>query len=276
MKLNNILVLGANGYLGKHLVTHLKQNPENVVDCADKDVVDLRDSSQCKIFFANKDYQEIYQLAANSGSIKYLLSKDYNYGDSTIINLSIIRALKAIEFKGRILFPSTFYAYNSTNKYGLEKLYNESLYLSSGLDVRIPRLFSIYGIGEILNSPQEKVSTAFCRRVVEQKSNEALLINGHPWVQRHFLYLDDAIKGLVEHMSSDTIFCDLGGVKAISLQELMDMILKVSGKDIEVNWTYEGEISNISPAQIKIDWEPNVSLEDGITVLYGWVKNELS
>lgn len=273
----NILILGASGYLGRALERHLKRIPGNRVYCIDKDTVNLKNLAQCKRLFKHIRCEEIYQLAADSGGIDYLLSDEYSYGNSTLINLSIIKALKSIDFKGRILFPSSFYTANVENRYGLEKLYNEALYLQSGLDVRIPTLFSVYGPGEKLNSPQEKVTTAFCRRVIEKKFGEDILIHGHPFQTRYFLHIDDAIRGLVAHMKSDVIECDLAGAESITFERLINEVIKTSEKDMEVLWTRHGEMGvGYYPTPNKLEWKPRIKFNYGINRLYKWVENELS
>ncbi len=272
-------MLGARGYLGRHLTERLWKNSDNKVYCIDKNLVDLRDLDHCLRLFKHLEVDEIYQLAANSGNMEYLLSDDYSYGDSTVINLTIIKALRILDYKGRILFTSSFYAADTDNKYGLEKCYNESLYLSSGLDVRIPRLFSVYGPGEKLNSSGEKVTTAFCRRIIEKEDKETIKIKGHPKQSRYFLHVDDVIEGLIAHMESDIIRCDLAGNDAISLEQLIRTIIEISGKDIRVFWDSErkqgDEWKVYYPDPCGLIWIPMIGFRYGINELYGWVKDEL-
>lgn len=270
----DILILGAGGYLGKVLIEHLKKDSKNQIFAIDRNYVDLTNLEECKKLFSLKSFDEIYQFAANSGGIDYLMSDEYFYGSSTLINLLIIQSLKEINYKGRILFPSSFYAYDIKNRYGLEKLYNETLYLESGLDVRIPRLFSVYGPGEKINSPQEKVTTAFCRKAIK---DENLILRGYPSQFRYFLHVDDAICGLIEHMKSNIVVTDIAGEDAIFFDRLIKTILNVAKKNIEVSWTLKGEMKKTHPPyNMKLNWKPKIKFEDGIAQLYGWVKNELS
>lgn len=278
--MKKVLVLGSAGYLGKHLIARLLKKTDNVVYSADVSQVDLRDLSQCiRFFYTDRDYQEIYQLAANSGNMEYLLSSGYSYGDSTLMNINVIKALHTIDYEGKILFPSTFYAADTDNRYGLEKRYNEIIYLASGLDVRIPRLFSVYGPGEKLNSSGEKVTTAFCRRIIEKKDRDTIEIKGHPKQTRYFLHVDDAIKGLIAHMNSEIIECDLAGSSAISLKKLLKLVIKISGKRISVSWNNDWKYGDgwpvFYPDQNNLEWKPQTSFEDGMEKLYRWVDNEL-
>ncbi len=276
--IKRILVLGADGYLGKHLVNMLSRNPSNLIYKIDKHDIDLMDILAFQMFLTSIDpFDEIYQLAADSGSIDYLLSEEYSYGDSTLINLNVIKALKEDSFKGKILFPSSFYTVDVENRYGLEKLYNEALYLESGMDVRIPTLFSVYGPGERLNSSGEKVTTAFCRRVIEKKLGENIIIDGHPFQTRYFLHIDDAIRGLVAHMKSDVVRCDLAGNASITFEQLIDTIIGISGKKMGVIWTRDAaDVVGYYPTPNKLDWEPRIKFDYGMDRLYRWVENELS
>lgn len=272
--MKKILILGARGYLGRPLGDYLEKNPDNVVYRIDKNLTDLRDYDQCLRLFKHIDCDEIYQLAADSGNMQYLLSEDYTYGDSSVINLTIIKALRTLNYKGKVLFPSSFYAADTNNRYGLEKYFNETLYLASGLDVRIPRLFSVYGPGERLDSVGEKVTTAFCRKVIEKKNKGTIKIKGCSETARYFLHIDDAISGLVAHMNSDIIECDLAGKKNISLGQLLHTVIEISGKDIKISWS-DVIGDRWEPHSNNLEWEPRIKFEYGIGRLYKWVENEL-
>ena len=97
--MKRILVLGSRGYLGRHLTKHLMKNPYDRVFCIDKNLVDLRNLSHCARLFRYIGCDEIYQLAADSGNMKYLMSKEYLYGSSTLININVITALREIDYK---------------------------------------------------------------------------------------------------------------------------------------------------------------------------------
>lgn len=274
--MRRILVLGAEGYLGRHLVKKLKSEPNNVVLTTDKRDLDLRDGFDCWQYLVHQHPDEVYQLAADSGSMKYILSDKFSYGDSTLININVITALKNTGFIGRILFPSSFYAYDTTNKYGIEKLYNEHLYLNSGLDVRIARLFSIYGPGEELNSPREKVTTAFCRKVIQADIGKPLILRGRHDQVRYFLYITDAIDALITQMLGPMRGCyDVAGSKAINFQKLIDEIITVNSRNIRTVWANAQWEEPITPLN-RLNWKPKIEFEAGIKRLYNWVGEELN
>lgn len=277
--MKRILVLGSRGYLGKHLTERLMENKDNKVFCIDKNLVDLRDLSQCLRLFKYLDCDEIYQMAADSGNMEYLLSREYSYGDSTVINLTIIKALRTIDYKGKILFPSSFYVYDRRSRYGIEKLYNEHLYSASGLDVRIARLFSVYGPGEKLNSPGEKVTTAFCRKFIE--SNGTVKIKGNPSQIRYFLYVADAIDGLISQMEFNLpATLEFAGDSAITFGEMIRILGKLNGKGHKIIYTTENKNEGVIVPSTKatkaiLSWQPKVTFEDGLERLYNWTEKEL-
>jgi len=277
--MKRILVLGSRGYLGRHLVEYLWKNPDNKVYGIDKNLVDLRDLDHCLRLFRHLECDEIYQMAADSGNMKYLLSKDYSYGDSTVINLTIIKALRTLNYKGRLLFPSSLYVYDRKSRYGIEKLYNEQLYSASGLDVSIARLFSVYGPGEKLNSPGEKVTTAFCRKFIE--SNGAITVEGNPSQVRYFLYVTDAIEGLISQMEFNIpATLDFAGDEEITFGRMLRTLGKIHGKGHKVRYTLENKdegviIPSTKATKAILSWQPKVTFEDGMEKLYNWTEKEL-
>lgn len=277
--MKRILVLGGNGYLGRHLIHRLSKDTDNTVFAVDKNTVDLRDLNQCTRLFNHSECDEIYQLAADSGNIKYLMSKEYMYGDSTLININVIAALRKIGYKGKILFPSSFYVYDGTNRYGIEKLYNEHMYNASGLDARIARLFSVYGPGESLNSSGEKVTTALCRKFIE--SDGGVKISGSPLQVRYFLYVSDAIDGLISQMKCrPPSKLEFAGDEEITFGKMVRTIEKIDDRRHQIWFSMDNQNENIIVPATKdtkaiLKWKPTITFEEGMGKLYEWVKNEL-
>ena len=274
--MKRILILGSRGYIGRHLTKRLMEDPNNKVFCVDKNLVDLRDLDHCLRLFKYLECDEIYQLAADSGNMKYLLSKDYSYGDSTLINITIIKALHMLNYQGKILFPSSFYVHDKESRYGIEKLYNEHLYTSSNLNVRIARLFSIYGPGEKLKSSGEKVTTAFCRKFIESDGN--ISIRGNPTQVRYFLYITDAINGLISQMNyyhSSTF--EFAGDEEITFGEMVREIGKLNKGKHKISYTMnnldEGIIlPSTKAAKALLRWQTKVTFRRGMRELYEWVR----
>lgn len=277
--MTGVLILGAKGYLGQHLEKRLKKDSNNKIISIDKKDVDLRNERECDYLFENLKFDEIFQLAADSGNMEYILSDNFSYGDSTVININIIKALKNHNYNGKILFPSTFYIYDGSNSYGVEKRYNEQLYLHSGLNVKIPRLFSVYGPGELINSPREKVITAFCRKYIE--ATDTLEIIGSPTQSRYFLHVADAIEGLIAMMSFDTTcVMDLSGNEKITFEKILHTIETIDGRHIDIKYSLENKnekviFPDLGFAETVLNWKPKISFKKGMEELYKWVAKEL-
>jgi nucleoside-diphosphate-sugar epimerase len=211
--------------------------------------------------------------------MQYILSKEHSYGDSTLININITKALTEFKYKGKILFPSTYYIYDQENRYGIEKKFNENLYLTPNFDVRIPRLFSVYGPGEIIKSPREKVTTALCRKFIQ--AADKVIIRGNPKQIRYFLYVVDAINGIISLMEYEhPLVLDLGGDAAITFLTMAKELEKLRNNKIKIHFTdddkHEKEIIPFTKtAKVILGWKPTVTFETGMEILYNWVKKEL-
>ena len=168
-------------------------------------------------------------------------------------------------FKIKLIFPSTYVYGNpkylpidenhpieSTNPYSESKIAAERLCIfykeKYELDVKILRLFNIYGIGQDSNF--------LIPKIIEQAFlGEINLENSAP--KRDFVYLDDVISahikaGSVNH--KDKIIFNIGSGKSISVDKVAKLIAKKIGNDIKIKYSgniRKGEISN-TIANIKL------------------------
>lgn len=237
-----IIVFGAGGFIGSHLVSFLK-NKENVyvvgVDIkypeysqskADKFVIaDLRDQKIVTDICKN-GFDEAYQLAANMGGAGYLFTGENDAEvmyDSGLINLNIFDQCKKGKI-GKIFFSSSaciYPVFNQMNEmspkcnedsaypampdsnYGWEKIFSERLYLALnknfGKNVRIARFHNIFGPEGAWNNGREKAPAAICRKVAEAKNGEEVEIWGDGKQTRSFLYIDECLTGIDKLMSQE-------------------------------------------------------------------------
>ena len=238
-----IIVFGAGGFIGSHLVGFLKKNrintyivgidikyPEYSKTKADKFILaDLR--NQKTVSEICKDgFDEAYQLAANMGGAGYLFTgendADVMY-DSGLINLNVSDQCKKKKIK-RIFFSSSACIYPVFNQldekspkcsedsaypampdseYGWEKIFSERLYLALhknfGVDVRIARFHNIFGPEGAWNNGKEKAPAAICRKVAEAKDGEMVDVWGDGKQTRSFLYIDECLIGIDKLMSQN-------------------------------------------------------------------------
>ena len=267
------LVLGAGGFIGGHLVKHLKSQGHSVrgVDLvphaysdlpADDFVIgDLRDP-QVVASVVDEGVDEIYQLAADMGGAGYIFTGDNDADvmhNSALINLNV--AHEAVKKKaGKVFYSSSACMYpeynqldpdnpkcseesaypaNPDSEYGWEKLFSERLYLSFmrnyNLNVRIARFHNIFGPEGSWNNGKEKAPAALCRKVAETAAGGAIDVWGDGKQTRSFLYIDECIEAVMRLMESDFIGpVNIGSEEMVSINQFAEMIIGLSGKDINI------------------------------------------
>lgn len=267
--MKKILVCGAGGFIGAHLVKYLSEQGHNVhgVDlkypqwsttyASNFDIIDLRDQYLAKDLLSN-NFDEIYQLAADMGGAGYIFTGENDakiVTNSAQINLNIAKSLSQSSCK-KLFFTSSACIYPLVNQqstsnpncsehsaypampdseYGWEKLFSERLYLSYartlGIDIKIARLHNVYGPLSHYVGGREKSVTAICRKVIE--SDGIIEIWGTGNQTRTFLYVDDCVDGIDKIMKSNiTIPVNLGSDRLISINDLAQMIIDFSKKSI--------------------------------------------
>jgi GDP-D-mannose 3', 5'-epimerase len=232
--MRKILVLGAGGFIGTHLVDELRKNPENIITAHSKKQFNLLDAKQCKFIFHEK-FDIIYQLAADSGNKSYIDSKGFSYGNSTRMNLNILETLSP-DNVGKFIYLSSFYARYPEDTYGLEKKYNETLYLKSMLPVSIWRLYPVFGICES-NDKQEKFTNAICRKIAYASEGDTIDIPIDNYI-RSFIYIDDLVVRLSDYTFGmpDYSLTTLIGSRFVSLEDWANKILSISEKKVNLNF----------------------------------------
>ncbi|MFT4525867.1 MAG: GDP-D-mannose 3',5'-epimerase [Bacteroidia bacterium] len=274
-----VVVLGAGGFIGSHLVVRLKERGDFVVGVdikhpefeptkADQFIQgDLRDPMFCEKVFEER-FDQVYQLAADMGGAGYIFTGDHDYSimhDSALINLNVCN--QAIKSKtGRLFFSSSACVYPKFNQtdpsnpncaestaipaepdseYGWEKLFSERLYLNAQrnhqLSVCIARFHNIYGPNGPFTGGREKAVSALCRKVSEQNAGE-IEVWGDGSQTRSFLYIDDCIEGIMTLMAShESGPFNIGSEEIISIQNLAKMVILISRKELGIK-NIEGPI----------------------------------
>lgn len=269
--MKKILVCGAGGFIGTHLVTSLKKQghyvvgadikkPEYSITNADEfHLLDLR-SQQSVSNLITTDIHEIYQLAADMGGAGYIFTGKNDADvmhNSLLINLNIAKEMANKNVK-RILYTSSACVYPEHNQqdplnplcsedsaypakpdseYGWEKLFSERLYMTfarnHNIQARIVRLHNIFGPLGSWNNGKEKAPAALCRKVAE--SQGIVEVWGPGTQTRSFLYIDECIEGIHRIMSSDYDRpLNLGSERLISINDLVMLIANRARKNIEI------------------------------------------
>jgi nucleoside-diphosphate-sugar epimerase len=266
-----VLVTGAGGFIGSHLVRHLKtlgywvrgvdlREPEFGPTAADEFLLlDLRESESC--LKATLNIAEVYALAADMGGMGFISS---NHGlilrNNALINLHTIEAARRNDVR-RYLYTSSACVYpehmqdvtevrplreedaypaHPQDAYGWEKLLSERLvqYYQGdyGIDTRTVRFHNIFGPEGTWDGGREKAPAALCRKVATAKltGTEEVEIWGDGRQTRSFCYIDDCLEGLHRLMRSDhSDPINLGQDRMVSIDQLADIIAGIAGIRIE-------------------------------------------
>ena len=312
------LVCGAGGFIGSHMVKKLKSEgywvrgadkkyPEFSMSEADEFLRgDLTGQTFCDMV-CNVEFDEIYQFAADMGGAGYIFTGEHDadvMNNSATINLNILRKVK--DYKPKIFFSSsacmypehnqldpntpdcredTAYPANPDSEYGWEKLFSERLYLSYhrnyDVPVRIARYHNIFGPEGTWTGGREKAPAAICRKVAElPKGGGSIEVWGDGLQTRSFLFVDECVEATYRLVQSDfTGPVNIGSEEMVSINQLVDIAAKVSGKEVEKNHIegplgVRGRNSNNDLIREKLNWDYNMTLEEGIKKTYDWINEE--
>jgi len=269
--MKRVLVCGAGGFIGGHLVTDLKQRGYYVIgadiklheykitDADEFHQVDLRDQLAVERLVTS-DLDEIYQLAADMGGAGYIFTGENDADimhNSAMINLNIAhemvkKGVKRIFYSSSAcMYPShnqedptnpllseeSAYPANPDSEYGWEKLFSERVWMAfaknHGLRARIARFHNVFGPLGAWNNGKEKAPAALCRKVAE--SDGHIEVWGPGMQTRSFLYITECLEGIHRIMASDCDFSlNLGSERMISINDLAHLIAQIAGKTIQI------------------------------------------
>ncbi len=268
-----ILVCGAGGFIGSHLVKRLKEDgnwvrgvdlkyPEFSETPADDFIVgDLRDPSVCRTA-VDRRFDEVYQLAADMGGAGFIFTGENDADimhNSALINLNMLEACHRRNVK-RIFYSSSACMYpehnqldpdnpncsedsaypaNPDSEYGWEKLFSERLYLAFGrnygMETRVARYHNIFGPEGTWTGGREKAPAALCRKVAEADDDGEIEIWGDGKQTRSFLYVDECVEGTIRLTRSDfTGPVNIGSEEMVTINGLAQMIMDISDKKLSL------------------------------------------
>ena len=263
-----VLVTGAGGFIGHHLVNTLVKRgywvrgvdvkpPEFGGSAAHEfQLLDLRRWENT--LRATESIDEVYNLAANMGGIGFIEShKAEIMRDSSLINLHMIEAAR-VQGASRFLFSSSACVYpqylqqsadvtplkeedaypaDAEDGYGWEKLFMERQcrhYLEDyGLETRVVRFHNIYGELGTYDGGREKSPAAICRKIALADDGDTIEVWGDGQQTRSYCYVADCVEGIHRLMRSDyRAPLNLGTDRLVTINELVDIVSTIAGKRI--------------------------------------------
>jgi GDP-D-mannose 3',5'-epimerase len=276
IKGQRILVCGAGGFIGGHLVKSLKASGATELRAVDIKPVDewyqtitgvenltldLKEKSNC--YRAAQGMDAVFQLAADMGGMGFIENNRALCMLSVLTNTHMLLAARDLGVK-RFFYSSSACVYNAEkqtnpnvvalseedaypalpeNGYGWEKLFSERMCRhfeeDFGMQCRVARFHNVYGPYGTWNGGREKAPAAICRKVIEAKlsGKHEIEIWGDGHQTRSFMYIDDCTKGVQAIFESDIHEpINLGSSELVTIDHLVDIVEEIAGLKLRRNY----------------------------------------
>ena len=294
-------VTGGAGFIGSYLIKKLisenhqvividnfhtgkEENLKQIIKCIEIQKTDIRDFDQLKKILKKVD--GVFHKAALT-IVPESFIKPEEYNDVNVVGTDNVFKI-AKEYNLKVVYASSSSVYGNTEKipikedfprnpinpYGKTKLDDEYLaekYSSENLDVIGLRYFNVYGIGQ--TGSYAGVITQFLNRLNE---NKPPIINGEGNQIRDFVYVKDVAQANLVAMKSNVKkgFFNIGSGKTISIKKLAEIMIDLSGLDLEpiFDKKLEGDIEKSQAdtylTSKMLGWKSETILKDGLKALY--------
>lgn len=283
------------------------KEPEYAPTDADEfKLLDLRRWENC--LEATEGMDHVYALAADMGGMGFISSHHAQIlHNNILINVHTLDAArengvsrylytssacvypeyKQLDANVTPLKESDAYPAEPQDAYGWEKLITERLcehyHEDYGMETRTVRFHNIFGPLGTWDGGREKAPAAMCRKVAVAKltDNPEVEIWGDGEQTRSFCYIDDCVEGIYKLMMSDFREpLNLGQDRMVTINELVDIVANAAGIDIRKKHIdgpqgVRGRNSDNTLLRQVLNWEPQISLEDGLARTYAWIEEQV-
>ena len=272
MAQRRIVVTGAGGFVGGHLVADLVRQGHEILAVDKTDVhhwhqrfdevecrtLDLRDPRACDESLAGAT--EVYNLAADMGGMGFIENNKALCMLSVLINTNLLVAAERHGVQ-RFFFSSSACIYPATlqdtvenpglsereaypamaeDGYGWEKLFSERMCRhfreDFGIETRVARYHNVYGPHGTWTGGREKAPAAICRKVAQAKlsGRHEIEVWGDGEQTRSFMFIDDCVHGTIAVMRSDIEEpINLGSDERVTINQLVDIVEGIAGIEVE-------------------------------------------
>jgi GDP-D-mannose 3',5'-epimerase len=271
-----ILICGAGGFIGGHLVNYYLQNSDNELVCADikpeanwfqifdknnNFSLDLKNFESC--MEVTKDVDYVFNLACNMGGMGFIENNKAECMLSVLTTTNLLRASVANSVK-KLFFSSSACVYNAAKQietfvpglketdaypaepedgYGWEKLFSERMcrHFSEdfGLDTRVARYHNVYGPKGTYGGGREKAPAALCRKIIEAKlsNKNSIDVWGDGEQTRSFMYIDDCIDGTLKVFKGEySEVFNVGSDEQVSINQMIQIIEDIAEYKVKKNY----------------------------------------
>jgi nucleoside-diphosphate-sugar epimerase len=271
-----VLVCGAGGFIGGHLVSNLIKDNKFEIICADikplnywfqyfseteNYSLDLKELENCNKVTSGVDY--IFNMACNMGGMGFIENNKAECMLSVLINTNLLRASLKNDVE-KYFFSSSACVYNASKQsknfipglkeedaypadaedgYGWEKLFSERMCRhfteDFGVQTRIARYHNVYGPLGTFSGGREKAPAALCRKVIQSKFDRSFSIDvwGDGEQTRSFLFIDDCITGTKAVFNSNyNDVFNVGSEEQVSINQMVDLIETIAGYKVKRNY----------------------------------------
>jgi GDP-D-mannose 3', 5'-epimerase len=268
-KVQKIVVCGAGGFIGGHMVAELRRQGYTNLRAVDIKpqtewyqrfydvenlVLDLRVRETC--YAALQGASHVFNFAADMGGMGFIENNKALCMLSVLINTHLLMAARDSGIE-RYFYSSSACVYNSDKQksadvvplkeadaypamaedgYGWEKLFSERMCRhfreDFGLETRVARFHNVYGPWGTFEGGREKAPAAICRKVIQARLNGSYEIEiwGDGSRTRSFMYIDDCLKGVLMIMNSNILEpVNLGTSELVTVNKLVDIVEEIAG-----------------------------------------------